>query len=248
MMAIPFISCSARAPIYALFTAAFFSDPLMAATVTFALYILGMIVAIIVAKVLKSSVFADEATPFIMELPPYRIPTLKSALLHMWERGFLFIKKAGTIILGTSVLVWILANLPPGVEYGSIDSLIGMFGNVIAPVFEPLGFGFWQAGVALVFGIMAKEIVVSTFGTLFSLEEDDEEGITGVLGDMFTPLSAISFMVFTLLYVPCFAALGAIKEESNSWKWTGICVVLCCAIAYIVALIVYQGGLLLGFT
>ncbi len=248
MLAVPFISCSARAPIYALFTAAFFNDPFTQTIVTFALYVLGMIIAIIVAKILKTSVFADESTPFIMELPPYRIPTIKSALLHMWERGFLFIKKAGTIILGTSVLVWILANLPPGVEYGSINSLIGMFGNAIAPIFGPLGFGFWQAAVALVFGIMAKEIVVSTFGTLFSLNEDDEEGITGVLGDVFTPLSAISFMVFTLLYVPCFAALAAIKEESNSWKWMGLSIAISCVIAYIFSLIVYQGGLLLGFT
>lgn len=248
MLAVPFISCSARVPIYALFTAAFFSDPLTQTEVTFGLYVLGMIVAVIVAKVLKSSVFAEESAPFIMELPPYRIPTLKSAVLHMWERGYLFIKKAGTIILGTSVLVWILANLPPGVEYGSIDSLIGMFGNAIAPIFAPLGFGFWQAAVALVFGIMAKEIVVSTFGTLFTLSEEDEEGITGVLGDMFTPLSAISYMVFTLLYVPCFAALGAIKEESNSWKWMFVCVAICCIIAYVMSLIVYQGGLLLGFS
>lgn len=248
MLAVPFISCSARAPIYALFTAAFFSEPFTQATVTFALYILGMIVAVVVAKVFKSKVFQEESTPFIMELPPYRVPTLKSAVLHMWERGFLFIKKAGTIILGTSVLVWILANLPPGVEYGSIDSIIGIVGNVIAPIFGPLGFGFWQAAVALVFGIMAKEIVVSTFGTLFSLSEDDEDGITGVLSDMFTPLSAISFMVFTLLYVPCFAALGAIKEESNSWKWMFVCVALCCVIAYVLSLVVYQGGLLLGFS
>lgn len=248
MMAIPFISCSARAPIYALFTAAFFSGALNQTIVTFSLYILGMIVAIIVAKVLKSSVFAEDSAPFIMELPPYRIPTLKSAVIHMWERGYLFIKKAGTIILGTSVLVWILANLPPGVEYGSIDSLVGIFGNIFAPIFAPLGFGFWQAAVALIFGIMAKEIVVSTFGTLFSLEEDDEEGITGVLGDMFTPLSAISFMVFTLLYVPCFAALGAIKEESNSWKWMFVSVAICLIVAYLISFIVYQGGLLLGFT
>ena len=248
MLAIPFISCSARVPIYALFTAAFFSDPFTQSVVTFALYILGMIVAIIVAKVLKSSVFADEAAPFIMELPPYRIPTLKSAVLHMWERGFLFIKKAGTIILGTSVLVWLFANLPPGVEYGSINSIIGIVGNWVAPIFEPLGFGFWQAAVALVFGIMAKEIVVSTFGTLFTISEDDQEGITGVLGQMFTPLSAISFMVFTLLYVPCFAALAAIKEESNSWKWMLLSVAICCGVAYLLSLIVYQGGLLLGFS
>ena len=243
MLALPFISCSARIPIYALFTAVFFVSN--QAEITFGLYILGMIVAIIVARLLKRTAFSEESAPFIMELPPYRLPTLKSAGLHMWERGSLFIKKAGTIILGTSIIVWLLGNLPPGVEEGFVQSIIGMFGNIIAPIFAPLGFGFWQAAVALVFGIMAKEIVVSTFGTLFGVGED---GISAVLPSLFTPLSSLSFMVFTLLYVPCFACLGAIKEESNSWKWMGVCVVTCCAIAYIMAFIVYQGGLLLGFT
>ena len=240
MLALPFISCSARIPIYA---AVFFVSN--QAEITFGLYILGMIVAIIVARLLKRTAFSEESAPFIMELPPYRLPTLKSAGLHMWERGSLFIKKAGTIILGTSIIVWLLGNLPPGVEEGSVQSIIGMFGNIIAPIFAPLGFGFWQAAVALVFGIMAKEIVVSTFGTLFGVGED---GISAVLPSLFTPLSSLSFMVFTLLYVPCFACLGAIKEESNSWKWMGVCVVTCCVIAYIMAFIVYQGGLLLGFT
>lgn len=243
MLSLPFISCSARIPIYALFTAVFFVSN--QAEITFGLYILGMIVAIIVARLLKRTAFSEESAPFIMELPPYRLPTLKSAGLHMWERGSLFIKKAGTIILGTSIIVWLLGNLPPGVEEGSVQSIIGMFGNIIAPIFAPLGFGFWQAAVALVFGIMAKEIVVSTFGTLFGVGED---GISAVLPSLFTPLSSLSFMVFTLLYVPCFACLGAIKEESNSWKWMGVCVVTCCVIAYIMAFIVYQGGLLLGFT
>lgn len=243
MLALPFISCSARIPIYALFTAVFFVSN--QAEITFGLYILGMIVAIIVARLLKRTAFSEESAPFIMELPPYRLPTLKSAGLHMWERGSLFIKKAGTIILGTSIIVWLLGNLPPGVEEGSVQSIIGMFGNIIAPIFAPLGFGFWQAAVALVFGIMAKEIVVSTFGTLFGVGED---GISTVLPSLFTPLSSLSFMVFTLLYVPCFACLGAIKEESNSWKWMGVCVVTCCVIAYIMAFIVYQGGLILGFT
>ena len=226
MLALPFISCSARIPIYALFTAVFFVSN--QAEITFGLYILGMIVAIIVARLLKRTAFSEESAPFIMELPPYRLPTLKSAGLHMWERGSLFIKKAGTIILGTSIIVWLLGNLPPGVEEGSVQSIIGMFGNIIAPIFAPLGFGFWQAAVALVFGIMAKEIVVSTFGTLFGVGED---GISTVLPSLFTPLSSLSFMVFTLLYVPCFACLGAIKEESNSWKWMGVCVVTCCVIA-----------------
>lgn len=243
MLALPFISCSARIPIYALFTAVFFTS--YQTEVTFGLYLLGMIVAIIVARLLKGTVFADDSTPFIMELPPYRKPTLKSSILHMWERGSLFIKKAGTIILGTSILVWILGNLPFGVEEGAADSIIGMIGSFISPIFEPLGFGFWQASVALVFGIMAKEIVVSTFGTLFGVGED---GIEGVLLMLFTPLSSLSFMVFTLLYVPCFAALGAIKEETNSWKWVAACVIICCVIAYVAAFIVYQGGLLLGFT
>lgn len=243
MLALPFISCSARIPIYALFTAVFFVSN--QAEVTFGLYILGMIVAIIVARLLKNTAFAEESAPFIMELPPYRLPTLKSAGLHMWERGSLFIKKAGTIILGTSIIVWLLGNLPPGVEEGSIESIIGMVGNAIAPIFAPLGFGFWQAAVALVFGIMAKEIVVSTFGTLFGVGED---GISEVLPTLFTPLSSLSFMVFTLLYVPCFACLGAIKEESNSWKWMGVCIVICCVVAYVAAFLVYQGGLLLGFT
>ncbi len=242
MLALPFISCSARIPIYALFTAVFFEQ--CQTEVTFGLYILGMIVAIIVARLLKGTVFAEESAPFIMELPPYRIPTLKSALLHMWERGSLFIKKAGTIILGTSILVWILGNLPLGVDEGSASSIIGIVGNVIAPIFDPLGFGFWQAAVALVFGIMAKEIVVSTFGTLFGVGDD---GLTAVLPALFTPLSAISFMVFVLLYVPCFACLGAIKEETNSWKWVGACILICCVVAYVASFIVYQGGLLLGF-
>ncbi|RAP48155.1 MAG: ferrous iron transport protein B, partial [Methanosphaera sp. rholeuAM74] len=242
MLALPFISCSARIPIYAMFTAVFFTTN--QANITFLLYILGMIVAILVAKALKSTVFSEESSPFIMELPPYRLPTLKSALLHMWERGSIFIKKAGTIILGTSVLVWILSNLPPGVESGSIESIIGMIGNVIAPIFAPLGFGFWQAAVALVFGIMAKEVVVSTFGTLFGVGED---GISEVLPTLFTPLSAFSFMVFNLLYVPCFACLGAIKEESNSWKWMFVSIAICLIVAYVCSLIVFQGGLLLGF-
>lgn len=243
MLALPFISCSARVPIYALFTAVFFES--YQTEVTFGLYILGMIVAIIVARLYKGTVFSDDEAPFIMELPPYRIPTLKSALLHMWERGSLFIKKAGTVILGTCILIWILSNLPLGVEEASANSIIGIIGSFIAPIFQPLGFGNWQAAVALVFGMLAKESVVSTFGTLFGV---GEEGIGTMLPALFTPLTSLSFMVFTLLYVPCFACLGAIKEETNSWKWVAACIVTCCVVAYVAAFIVYQGGLLLGFT
>ncbi|MCD7781295.1 MAG: ferrous iron transport protein B [Methanosphaera sp.] len=243
ILALPFISCSARIPIYALFTSLFFEA--YQTEVTFAMYILGMIVAVIVAKTFKSTVFKDEVAPFTMELPPYRLPTLKTATLHMWERGSLFLRKAGTIILGAAVLVWLLGNLPPGVEENSLESIIGIIGNAIAPIFAPIGFGNWQTSVALVFGMIAKEVIISTFGTIFGVGED---GLMDVLPGMFTPLSALSFMVFSLLYVPCFACLGAVKEETNSWKWLAVCVVLCVVIAYVAALVVYQGGLLLGFT
>ncbi|MBO7718843.1 MAG: ferrous iron transport protein B [Methanosphaera sp.] len=242
ILALPFISCSARIPIYALFTAVFFSNPTHQSIVTFGLYILGMIVSIIVARVLKSTVFKEESAPFIMELPPYRIPTLKSSILHMWERGSLFIKKAGTVILGVCVLVWILSNLPVGVEEASIDSLLGMIGNTIAPIFKPLGFGFWQAGVALITGVLAKETVVSTLGTISGVGEG---GLHAVLPLLFSPLSAVSFMVFCLLSGPCAAHFGTVKQETNSWKWTIFSFAMCLVIAYIVSLVIYQGGLLI---
>ena len=245
MLALPFISCSARVPIYALFTALFFDNPGTQTMITFGLYILGMVVAIIVARALKSTVFADEAAPFIMELPPYRIPTLKASILHMWERGSMFLRKAGTIILGVAVLVWLLSNLPPGVEEGSIESIIGMIGSIFAPIFVPIGFGFWQAAVALVFGVLAKEVVVSTFGTLFGVGED---GLGAVLPVLFTPLSALSFMVFCLISGPCMAHFGTVKQETNSWKWMFASYALCLVIAYILSLIVYQGGILLGYS
>lgn len=240
ILALPFISCSARIPIYALFTSVFFESAAQQSIVTFGLYILGMIVSIIVARVLKGTVFSEESAPFIMELPPYRVPTLKSSILHMWERGSLFIKKAGTIILAVSALVWILSNLPPGVDEGSIESVIGIFGSIVAPIFAPLGFGFWQAAVAFVFGLLAKEIVVSTFGTLFGVGED---GLGAVLPVLFTPLSAVSFMVFCLLSGPCAAHFGTVKQETNSWKWTILSFCTCLVIAYVVSLVVYQGGL-----
>lgn len=242
ILALPFISCGARLPIYVLFTSVFFEDPGQAAIITLGLYILGMIVSIIVARIFKSTVFKHEAAPFLMELPPYRIPTLKSSLLHMWERGFVFIKKAGTIILGVCIIIWLLSNLPPGVDEASSSSIIGIFGSIIAPIFEPVGFGFWQAAVAFVFGLLAKEVVVSTFGTLFGTGED---GLVSVLPVLFTPLSAISFMVFCLLSGPCAAHFGAVKQETNSWKWTAISFVVCLVIAYLASLIIYQGGLLI---
>lgn len=242
ILALPFISCSARVPIYALFAGVFFESN--QAVVTFGLYILGMIISIIVAKVTKSTIFKEESAPFIMELPPYRIPTLKASVMHMWERGSMFIKKAGTIILGVCIIVWVLSNLPPGVAEASSESVLGMIGSVFAPLFVPLGFGFWQAAVAILTGLLAKETVVSTFGTLFGVGED---GLGSVLPVLFTPLSALSYMAFCLVSGPCAAHFGTVKQETNSWKWTAISFVVCIVLAYVVSLIIYQGGLLLGY-
>ena len=242
MMLVPFMSCTARAPIYAIFVAAFFTQ-YQSVMVTL-MYVIGVVVALIVAAILKRTLFKGMSAPFVMELPTYKIPSLKGVLLHTWEKVKGFLRKAGTIIL---VFLWILSSFPLGVEYGSEQSVLGMLGNVIAPIFAPLGFGFWQAAVAIIAGLAAKEVVVSTFGTLSGMEEDDEDGITSLVHDTFTPLSAFSFMVFALLYIPCVASIGAIKQETNSFKWPLIMCGITLVTAYIVSFLVFQIGGLAGF-
>ncbi len=245
MMLVPFMSCTARAPIYAIFVAAFFTQ-YQSVMVTL-MYVIGIVVALIVAAILKRTLFKGMSAPFVMELPTYKIPSLKGVLLHTWEKVKGFLRKAGTIILVCSIVLWILSSFPLGVEYGSEHSVLGMIGNVIAPIFAPLGFGTWQAAVAIIAGLAAKEVVVSTFGTLAGMEEDDEEGITSLVHDTFTPLSSFSFMVFTLLYIPCFAAIGAIKQETNGFKWPLIMCGITLVTAYIVSFLVFQIGGLAGF-
>jgi len=241
MLINPFMSCGARLPVYVLFAGAFFSAH--QGLVVFSLYMLGIIVAIIMGLIFKHTMFKGLSAPFVMELPPYRLPTIKGALIHMWERGSLFLKKAGTIIFGIIVIIWLLSSLPIGVEYASEQSVVGMIGKGIAPIFKPLGFGTWQAAVSLIFGFVAKEVVVGTFGTLYGVEE-------AALGDAiqgtFTPLTAYAFMVFVLLYVPCMAVIAVIKRETNSWKWPLFTAAYTTVVAWIVAFIVYQGGLLFG--
>jgi len=232
----PLMSCSARLPIYTLFAGAFFREN--QGLVVFSLYLLGIVLAIIVARIFKSLFFRGEVSPLIMELPPYRMPTLKGVLIHMWERGSLFLKKAGTIIFGATVCVWLLASLPLGVEYGSKESLIGQIGSVLAPLLKPAGFGFWQAGVALLFGILAKEVVVGSFGTLYGVEE---QGLAEVIHGVFTPLSAYAFMVMSLIYVPCIAAIGTIRRETN-WKWTFLAVCYSLVLGWFMAVGIYQVG------
>lgn len=244
MMIIPFMSCTARLPVYALFVAAFFTA--YQGEVILSLYILGIAVAILVAAILKRTTFKGITSPFVMELPSYKLPSIKGVLIHTWEKGYGFIRKAGTIILAASIVIWILSSLPVGVEYGAQESVTGQIGTILSPIFAPLGFGEWQASVSLIFGVVAKEVVVGTFGSLFGVAEEGM-GITSAIHGLFTPLSAYAFMVFVLLYVPCFAAIGTVKQETNSWKWPLFMVAVTTITAYIVSFIIYQGGTLLGF-
>ncbi len=245
MMLVPFMSCTARLPIYAIFTAAFFAEN--AGNMLVVIYVLGIVVALIVAGILKRTMFKGMSAPFVMELPTYKLPSLKGVLLHTWEKVKGFLRKAGTVILALSIGLWILQNVFP---FGGSDpkmSLLGIIGTSIAPIFAPLGFGTWQAAVAILAGLGAKEVVVSTFGTLAGMEEDDEAGITQMIQSIFTPLSAFSFMAFTLLYTPCFAAIAAIRNETNGWKWPAFMCTITLITAYVVSFLIYNVGILAGF-
>ena len=245
MLIVPFMSCTARMPVYLLLVGAFFAAADQT-NVIFSLYVLGIVVAIIVAFILRKTLFDDMDAPFVMELPDYKLPTLRGILMHTAEKSWGFVRKAGTIILAAAIIVWILSSFPAGVEYGSQESAIGMIGTAVAPVFAPLGFGSWQPAVALIFGLVAKEVVVGTFSSLFGVAEEGA-GIAAAMHGIFTPLTAYVFMVFVLLYIPCFAALGTIKQETGGWKWPLIMSVTTLITAYVVAFIVYMVGLALGF-
>ncbi len=241
----PLMSCSARLPIYVIFAAAFF--PKHQGTVIFSMYFLGILLAIGMGLLFKKTFFPGVSAPFIMELPPYRMPTLKSILLHMWDRGKMFIKKMGGIILAVSIIVWFLGTFPWGVEFASPESYIGTIGRLFAPIFVPLGFGTWQAAVSFVFGLMAKEVVVSTLSILYvGGAEATEEALVGALRGVFTPLTAYAFMAFSLIYTSCVATIATIRRETNSWAWTAFSVSYQFALAWLIALIIYQGGKLLG--
>lgn len=245
MMLVPFMSCTARLPIYAIFIAAFFKE--YNGIILLSIYLLGIIMAFIVASILKRILLKGVTTPFVMELPSYKLPSLKGVLLHTGEKVLGFIKKAGTVILACSIILWALSSFPLGVEYGSADSVLGMIGKFIAPIFAPLGFGTWQAAVALIAGLAAKEVIVSTFGTLGGMSEDDEDGMLHLIQDTFTPLSAYSFMAFTLLYIPCFSTIAAIKHEMNGYRWALTMCAITFVTAYVVSFLIYNIGLLAGF-
>nr|WP_236639349.1 ferrous iron transport protein B [Pelosinus sp. UFO1] len=360
----PLMSCSAKLPVYTVLIAAFF-DADIAGNVLFSIYMIGIILSMVVASLFRKTVLKGESEPFVMELPPYRIPTLKSVVIHMWERGSLYVKKAGTIILAASILMWFLTNYPSDIEYsknyealtvqaeanytqqvdeeilaplaieeiedneqlaaliGQIQdvekgfeeqtkeleedsseyaaleadkteklaqlelvnpeiyasaakyveltsgledekekitneqageklekSYAGQFGKLVEPAIRPLGFD-WRVGVSLVAGVSAKEVVISTMGTIYSLGATDETSATlkhALAEDKnLNPLVAYSLMIFVLIYSPCLAALAVMKRETGSWKWPAISMVYSTTLAWIVTFIVYQGGKLLGF-
>lgn len=243
IMIVPFISCGARLPIYILFAGTFFSKNV--GTVIFFMYVLGIIVAVLSAKLLRTTTFKGQPAPFILELPPYRIPTLSTSLQHMWDNGYLYIKKAGIIILSGSIIIWILAALPWGVEYGSEYSFIGHLGRLIQPLLSPLGFD-WKLSISLLFGFVAKEIVVASLGVLYGVGDNSGSLTDSLLIDPnLGAATALSFMVFSLLYMPCIATVGIIKKETNSWKWTMFSVIYGLCIAWIVSFFIFQIGKML---
>ncbi len=278
VLIIPFMSCSARIPIYVLLSGCFFPDH--AALVFFMLYVLGIIVAVLTAKLLRRVWFKADDTPFVMELPPYRVPSMKSTLLGMWEKAQQYLRKMGGVILVAAVIIWALSYFPHADEqdmlsdkeymasvtkspgpadneallnaYQQTNSALGRIGHFVEPVMHPLGMD-WRPTVALIAGASAKEIVVSTLGVIYTGTDDNEAKLSEKLRTPspltgkapFTPVSAMAFMVFVLLYFPCIATVAAIGRETGSWKYALFSVLYNTAVAYIGALLVYQIGTLL---
>ena len=250
VMTTGFIPCGAKMPIIGLFAGAIFGGSSWVAVSAYFIGVAAVVTSGVILK--KTRIFAGDPAPFVMELPAYHIPKAANILRGTWERGWSFIKRAGTVILLSSIVLWFFQGF--GVVDGQFQmvednntSLLAAVGGVVAPIFAPIGFGTWQATVATVTGLIAKENVVSTFGVLFGLgaevtEESSE--LLAAVGTQFTGLTAYSFMIFNLLCAPCFAAMGAIKREMNSPKWTVAAIGYMCGFAYLVSLMVYQFGLL----
>ena len=249
IMTTTFIPCSAKLPIIALIAGALFDGAWWVAPSAYFIGVFAIIVSGIMLK--KTKMFSGDPAPFVMELPAYHWPTVGNVLRSMWERGWSFIKKAGTVILLATIFVWFTSSF--GWENGSFgmvdmeSSILAVIGNAIAWIFTPLGWGTWQAAVASITGLIAKENVVGTFGVLFGgFEEVAENGwqVWQNVRAAFTPLAAYSFLIFNLLCAPCFAAIGAIRREMNSAKWTWFAIGYQCVFAYAFALVVYQLGML----
>ena len=267
----PFMSCSAKLPVYIVLAGAFFGR--RAGTVIFAVYMLGIVLSILTGRLFRSTLFKGADAPFVMELPPYRVPMFKSLVIHMWDRSKLFLKRMGGVILIGSIVIWVLANFPrlPDTDAGmppqttiqsplpspaeqplearqASYSLLGRMGRGVAPFFEPIGVD-WRGGIALLSGFVAKEIVVSTLGVLHAVTENTEADAlqTALRSAGMTPLSALSMMVFVLLYLPCLATVAAIRRETGSAGWMWFSIFYSTSLAWLMAFLIFQGGQLLGF-
>ena len=253
MLITPLMSCSARLPVYVLLTGVFF--PQNSSMVLLCIYTFGILLSVLMARLFKRFLFNQEEVPFVMELPPYRMPTGRSILIHMWERSKQYLQKMGGIILIASVIIWFLGYFPRGSETSTTleqqqNSYIGQIGQAIEPVMAPLGFD-WKISISLLSGMAAKEIIISTLSVLYTgNEEEDGQALSARLqqdlypegSPGFTPLVALCLMRFTLIYFPCVATISAIVQESHSWKWGLFTVVYTCLVAWITTFLCYQIG------
>ena len=243
MLVNPLMSCSARLPIYLVMVGAFF--PNQASFVLLCIYATGIILAVLMARLFSKFLVKGDDAPFVMELPPYRMPTTKSILRHTWEKGAQYLKKMGGIIMIASIIIWFLGYYPQHDAYETVaeqqeNSYIGQIGKAVEPVIEPLGFD-WKLGIGLISGVVAKELVVSTLGVLYTNEED-VENVNLSNRIPITPLAALAYMLFVLIYFPCIATLAAIKQESGSWKWALFAAGYTTVLAWCIAFVVYQLG------
>jgi ferrous iron transport protein B len=251
MLVTPFLTCGAKLPVMALFAALFFPDD--ATNVVFSIYVAGVVIAIVMAKILNSTTFKSEESTFLLELPPYRFPDMKTVLLETWDKGKGFLIKAGTIIFAMSILIWFLSNYNFGGKVEMEESFLAAIGAAVANLFIFHGFDTWEAGAAVITGILAKEAVVSTMGVLYGVGDIAEdaaeaaEQVQSTIGTSFSSLSAYAFMIFIALYTPCMTALGTIKKEFSSWKWTMFSASYTFVVAWVISLVIYQVGKLLGF-
>ena len=245
ILLVPFMSCGARLPIYGLMTAAFFPDH--AGLVVFGLYLLGPVLAFLSGLFLKRFLFKGEPAPFLLELPPYRMPTAKNIWLHVWQRVRDFLTRAGTIIAAMSVVVWFLQSFGPNFQMVSdtAESILARFGSFIAPIFAPLGFGAWQAAVALLTGLIAKEAVVSSMSLFYGFSMTDYAAAGAAMAVTFSSAAALAFLVFCALYTPCVAAIATIRREMGSRRWTVLTLAWQLAVAYLASFVAYHLALLM---
>src|SRR5699024_6563864 len=236
----PFMSCSARLPVYALFVGIFFEAH--QALIVLSLYVLGIVVALLTSVLLTKTVLKNDDSIFIIELPTYRLPSIKTLWRSTWEKAKGFVKKAGTFIFAVSVMIWLLNYTgPSGFNVDVDDSFLHSIGSLFAVLVAPLVFGSWQAGATLIPGFLAKEVIVSSMAIIYA---SDESGLVNVIHSQFTPLSAYSFMIFILLYIPCLSTVATIRKETYSLKWTVLAVAYPLITAYLLSFIFYQVGLL----